>query len=101
MRPEKSGLEVEQEDLFRSRLSSILDHKHPLYVLAETIDWATLEREFGAFYVENVGRPGLPTRLMVGLHYLKSHLQNSRRLRQRRSLILAQGCFNPGSKSEN
>ena len=71
MKPEKSGLEVEQEDLFRSRLSSILDHAHPLYVLAEAIDWKTLEREFGAFYVENVGRPGLATRLMVGLHYLK------------------------------
>ena len=71
MRPEKSGLEVDQEDLFRSRLSSILDHAHPLYVLAEAIDWETLEREFGAFYVENVGRPGLATRLMAGLHYLK------------------------------
>lgn len=71
MRAEKSGLEVEQEDLFRSRLSSILDHRHPLYVLAEAIDWETLERKFGEFYVENVGRPGLATRLMVGLHYLK------------------------------
>ena len=47
MRPEKSGLEVEQDDLFRSRLSSILDHNHPLYVLAEAIDWQTSEREFG------------------------------------------------------
>jgi IS5 family transposase len=71
MRPEKSGLEADQEDLFRSRLSSILDHGHPLYVLAESIDWEALEREFGAFYVENVGRPGLATRLMAGLHYLK------------------------------
>jgi IS5 family transposase len=29
------------------------------------------EREFGALYVEQRGRPGLPMRLLVGLHYLK------------------------------
>ncbi len=67
MRPEKKDQEADQAELFRSRLSSILDHKHPLYMLAEAIDWETLEREFGALYVENVGRPGLATRL----HYLK------------------------------
>jgi IS5 family transposase len=71
MRPEKNDLEADQAELFRSRLSSILDHSHPLYVLAEAIDWETLEREFGALYIENVGRPGLATRLMAGLHYLK------------------------------
>ena len=75
MRPEKKDQEADQAELFRSRLSSILDHKHPLYMLAEAIDWETLEREFGALYVENVGRPGLATRLMAGLHYLK-HLCN-------------------------
>jgi IS5 family transposase len=42
-----------------------------LYVLAEAIDWEFFEREFGELYVEQRGRPGLPMRLLVGLHYLK------------------------------
>jgi IS5 family transposase len=39
--------------------------------LAEAIDWTRFEAELGSLYAEDVGRPGLPTRLMVGLHYLK------------------------------
>jgi IS5 family transposase len=45
--------------------------QHPLYQLAEAIDWTRFEQEFGPLYAEGVGRPGLPTRLLVGLHYLK------------------------------
>ena len=44
---------------------------HPLVVLSRQIDWLSLEGTFGKFYVQTQGRPGLPTRLMVGLHYLK------------------------------
>jgi IS5 family transposase len=53
------------------RLASLLSHEHPLYQLAEAIDRARFEAELGALYTEDVGRPGLPTRLPVGLHYLK------------------------------
>jgi IS5 family transposase len=49
----------------------LLAHEHPLYQLAEAIDWTRFEADLGALYTEDVGRPGLPTRLMVGLHYLK------------------------------
>jgi transposase, IS5 family len=49
----------------------LVSHEHPLYRLAEAIDWTRFESEFGALYAEAVGRPGLPTRLLVGLHYLK------------------------------
>jgi IS5 family transposase len=35
------------------------------------MDWSIFEQEFGPLYVENFGRPGLPIRLVVGLHYLK------------------------------
>ena len=35
------------------------------------IEWAGFESEFGALYHEALGRPGKPTRLMVGLTYLK------------------------------
>jgi len=71
MKPAESSQGQEQGDLYRSRLSWLLDQSHPLYVLAEAIDWQIFEREFGALYVEKKGRPGLPMRLLVGLHYLK------------------------------
>jgi transposase, IS5 family len=69
MKP-KSGIS-QQGDLFRSQLDQILNHQHPLYRLADSIDWSFFDSEFGSLYVENVGRPGLPIRLLVGLHYLK------------------------------
>src|SRR5260370_480759 len=71
MKPAESSQGQEQGDLYRSRLSWLLDHRHPLKVLAEAIDWEYFKREFGALYVEQKGRPGLPMRLLVGLHYLK------------------------------
>jgi transposase, IS5 family len=71
MRPVKSAQGEEQGELYQRRLSTLLDQSHPLYVLAETIDWEFFEREFGSLYVEQKGRPGLPMRLLVGLHYLK------------------------------
>ena len=60
-----------QKDLFRSRLENMINRKHPLCRLAQEIDWGVFEEAFGALYIEKVGRPGLPIRLMVGLHYLK------------------------------
>jgi transposase, IS5 family len=59
------------EDLFRARLSNQLDLKHPLIRLAGLIEWESFETEFGALYHATLGRPGKPTRLMVGLSYLK------------------------------
>jgi IS5 family transposase len=61
----------EQTELFRARLDQILDHRHPLYRLSKEIDWNFFTQEFGLLYVEHFGRPGLPIRLLVGLHYLK------------------------------
>ncbi len=58
------------EDLFRHLLSNILDQHHELVRLGGLIDWSRFEREYGALYAEQ-GRPGLPTRLLVGLHLLK------------------------------
>lgn len=71
MRP-KEQLSDGQGDLYRSHLNQILNHKHPLYVLANSIDWKVFEQEFGEFYVEDFGRPGLAIRLVVGFHYLRS-----------------------------
>lgn len=68
MRPRKSFTPAQ---LFQSRLDQILNLKHPLIVLANAIDWSSFEDAFGSFYSEGRGRPGVPVRLMVGLHYLK------------------------------
>ena len=57
--------------MFRSRLEQILNNKHPLYVLSNKIDWGRFDKSYGVGFVQNQGRPGLPTRLVVGLHYLK------------------------------
>ena len=68
---------IDQGDLFRSRLDQILNRRHPLYRLADTIDWSVFDKDFGRLYVENVGRPGLSIRLLVGLHYLKHAFNES------------------------
>jgi IS5 family transposase len=69
---ERSGC----DDLFRMRLEQILDQRHVLYRLGGKIDWAVVEEHFGALYSEE-GRPGIPIRLMVGLHYLKHTFNES------------------------
>lgn len=69
MRP-KPPSEPASDDLFRHRLSNLLDQRHELIRLAGLIDWSRFEQEYGALYAED-GRPGVPTRLMVGLHLLK------------------------------
>ncbi|MBC4018170.1 IS5 family transposase, partial [Siccirubricoccus deserti] len=69
MRPKQPAVEP-QEDLFRARLENLVDPQHALVCLAGLIDWRRFEVEFGALYVDG-GRPGLPMRLMVGLHLLK------------------------------
>jgi IS5 family transposase len=73
MRPRKPA-STPQPDLFRETLEAILDPRHELLRLARAIDWERLDALYGATFVDHVGRPGLPTRLMVGLHLLK-HLK--------------------------
>ena len=75
MRPKDISFEESHGDLFRSSLEQILNKKHPLYVLANKIDWSHFDKSFGELFVQKQGRPGLPTRLVVGLHYLK-HVYN-------------------------
>lgn len=58
------------------RLEQILDQRHTLYRLAGKIDWNAVEARFGGLYAEE-GRPGIPIRLMVGLHYLKHAFDES------------------------
>jgi len=68
MRPKKRH---ETPDMFRSRLDQLLDHKHPLFKMANQIDWSIFEKEFSGTYHDTMGRPGKSIRLMVALNYLK------------------------------
>ncbi len=74
MKPKKPKSELE---LFQSHLDQILDHDQPLYKMSHQIDWKVFEEEFGQLYSPDRGRPGLPIRLMVGLHYLKHTFDES------------------------
>src|SRR5215469_2494537 len=68
MRP--SRLSSGKVDLFRERLEAIIDPHHALVRLAGLVPWSRFDEAFGRFY-RPIGRPAKPTRLMVGLHYLK------------------------------
>lgn len=49
-----------------------LNLEHPLVKLSQAIAWQEFEAEFGNSMSREGGRPALPSRLMVGLHYLKA-----------------------------
>jgi len=55
----------------------MLNPEHPLYVLAERIDWQQFDAAIDSCYAEELGRPGVNTRLMVGLMYLKHAFDES------------------------
>jgi IS5 family transposase len=60
-----------QRELFQVELEQIIDRHHPLVQLGMRIDWASFEEALGATYHPTHGAPGISTRLMVALHYLK------------------------------
>jgi transposase, IS5 family len=59
-----------EADIFSNRFDNMIDMRHALVRLAGLIDWKRFDEAFGGLCAEK-GRPGLPTRLMVGLHLLK------------------------------
>lgn len=52
-----------------------LNRHHPLFLLANKIDWSVFEKAFAPLYCKDNGRPAKPIRLMVGLLMLK-HIRN-------------------------
>jgi transposase, IS5 family len=70
MRP-KSEPKHPQRELFQSELEQIINVGHPLARLGKCIDWGSFEQALGATYHPTHGAPGVSTRLMVALHYLK------------------------------
>lgn len=61
----------------RIKLEDMLDKRHGLYQMANRLNWDYLIEAYGPYYVENNGRPGIPIRVVVGLHYLKYLEQES------------------------
>lgn len=59
---------------FYSTFEEQLSHQHPLYILANKIDWKLFEEAFKKHYSDE-GRPAKPIRLMVALLMLK-HIRN-------------------------
>lgn len=78
-RPKVTEFQREHE-LFRNELINLVDQRHGLVKLAGNIDWDAAAERFGALYAESKGRPGVPARLMVGLHYLKHAVNLSNEL---------------------
>ena len=68
--------EPETGDLFRSRLDQVINPRHELVLLGNKIDWDKLAEKVGEFFTDE-GRPAIPSRLMLGLHILKSTYQLS------------------------
>jgi hypothetical protein len=73
MKPQKSPQDQPSSfQLFQSRLENLINPDHPLVHLAHLIQWTRFDEAYAPpFYCEDNGAPGLPTRLMVGLQYLK------------------------------
>jgi IS5 family transposase len=69
MKPKKTA-NIIQNNLFKIVLKDIVNEKHPLVKLADSIHWKNFDEKFEGFYSDK-GRKALPTRLLVGLHYLK------------------------------
>ena len=70
----KSSSNSRQASLFWD-LETMLDSKHPLFKLANMVDWSLFENSFAPLFCADNGRPPKPNRLMTGLRMLK-HLRN-------------------------
>jgi IS5 family transposase len=78
MRP-KDEAKHPQHELFEVELERLIDPSHALVRLGLCIDWSSFEQTLGGTYHPSQGAPGISTRLMVALHYLKYQLDLRRR----------------------
>ena len=70
MKPAKSPSDC-QKDLFRPQLSSLINPRHELVMLAQRLDWHSIDQYFAEMIHSSVGNVALPTRLVAGLLYLQ------------------------------
>ena len=66
-----------QFELFQANFNQILNLDHELCQLANAINWNRFNTALTDCYSEDMGRPGIAIRLMVGLHYLKHAFNES------------------------
>ena len=71
MMTKNRGKNEKQGELFKTFLKDLISQKHPLVRLAHSIDWQSFEDHLEPSFKEGVGRPSLPVRMMVAMHYLK------------------------------
>ena len=53
-------------------LRNVVDPKHPLVILANSINWEVIEKNISPLFWANNGRPALAVRMVTGLLYLKN-----------------------------
>jgi hypothetical protein len=61
----------ESRDIFKQSLVEMINLKHPLVKLGDTINWDVIIEQFGSYFVSDRGRPGLSPRLVAGFLYLQ------------------------------
>lgn len=65
-----------QQNLFKTRLSELINLGHPLVKLANEVSWDKMESEYQSLY-SNQGRPSIPIRKIAGLLLLKEMFKES------------------------
>ena len=76
MKP-KPRPKISQLNLFQAQFEQLLNHDHPLFVLADQIDWHRFDAALADCYCPDIGVPAKAIRLLVGLHYLKHTFDES------------------------
>ncbi|CAM0117585.1 IS5 family transposase [Rhabdochlamydiaceae symbiont of Dictyostelium giganteum] len=61
-----------QDQLFKTRLSQMINPNHELCKLAASIPWQTIEEECAEYFTVGVSRPPVPTRVVVGILILQN-----------------------------
>lgn len=65
-----------QQNLFKTRLTDLINLGHPLVKLADEVSWDKMELEFQNLYSDQ-GRPSIPIRKIAGLLLLKEMFKES------------------------
>ena len=65
-----------QQNLFKTRLTDLINLSHPLVKLANEVSWDKMELEFQNLYSDQ-GRPSIPIRKIAGLLLLKEMFKES------------------------
>ena len=70
MKPKASQQQAKEITTSKIELASLVAAEHELVQLAQGMNWERFEEKFGESYSDK-GRPGIRSRLMVALQYLK------------------------------